>query len=109
MKRFLWWLLAIVALGGILTGAVFYLLSQHPITKNLPPQPFHLLILGDSIAQGVGSVDNDNSLETYLTETLKPNYSEFTVENKAVPGSKTEEVLNDQLTKLQRDHYSATL
>ena len=82
------------------------------ISKKLvqpPPQPFHLLIVGDSIAQGVGSIENDNTLETYLTKKLHPSEAEFTVENKAVSGSKTDEVLNDQLTKLHRERYSAAV
>ncbi|QQG50086.1 MAG: SGNH/GDSL hydrolase family protein [Candidatus Berkelbacteria bacterium] len=105
MKRVLLWLVAVIVLGGIITGGYFYWRSRQ-VTPS-PSQPFNLLILGDSIAQGVGSVENDNTLETYITDSLRPRYGEFTSENKAVPGSKTEDVLNDQLTKLQREHYAA--
>lgn len=108
MKKVLLWLVAIVLTGGIVTGGYFYWRSNQ--TAPPPPQqPFNLLILGDSIAQGVGSVENDNTLETYITSSLRPRFVELTVENKAVPGSKTDEVLNNQLTKLQREHYSALI
>lgn len=107
MKRILLTLLAIVIFAGVVTGGYFYWRAHQRIIA--PTESFHLLILGDSLAQGVGSVENDNSLETYLTQALAEHYTDLTVENKAVPGSKTDEVLNNQLTKLHRDHYSAAV
>ncbi len=107
MKRIIYILSALILAAGLVTGGYFYWRSQHPVP--LPPQPFSLLILGDSIAQGVGSIINENSLETYLEENLRKPDIELLIENKAVSGSKTEEVINNQLTKLQRQHYSAAV
>ncbi len=107
MKRLIYTLLCVAVVVGILVTG--YLLWAKPRVAQVPPQPFSLLVLGDSIAQGVGSVDNDNSLSTYIAEDLGPFSVDLTLENKAVSGSKTDEVLNDQLTKLFKDHYSAAL
>lgn len=107
MKKFAIILAVILVVG--LVGALAYLYNNRAANLPAADKPFNLLIVGDSVADGVGSVNSDNSLQTYLDEMIRADYSSLNVENKAVPGSKTEEVLNNQLTKLQKDKYTAAV